>query len=99
MIGGQPVAQLCFGLATNDETKGFGIAAFTRSRTFARSDFRGAKDRLVLVRTSRRKTFFNNRTGAVDRKNGFPIPSRAGYLDTFNESIGAFLIGCGFLTR
>ena len=30
---------------------------------------------------------------------GFPIPFALAIWITFNESIGAFLIGCGFLTR
>src|SRR6476646_3812598 len=30
---------------------------------------------------------------------GFPIPVALAVWITFNESIGAFLIGCGFLTR
>jgi uncharacterized membrane protein YphA (DoxX/SURF4 family) len=30
---------------------------------------------------------------------GFPIPVALAIWITFNESIGAFLIGCGFLTR
>jgi uncharacterized membrane protein YphA (DoxX/SURF4 family) len=30
---------------------------------------------------------------------GFPIPVALALWVTFNESIGAFLIGCGFLTR
>ena len=30
---------------------------------------------------------------------GFPIPFALALWITFNESIGAFLIGCGFLTR
>jgi uncharacterized membrane protein YphA (DoxX/SURF4 family) len=30
---------------------------------------------------------------------GFPIPVALALWITFNESIGAFLIGCGFLTR
>ena len=30
---------------------------------------------------------------------GFPIPVVLAIWITFNESIGAFLIGCGFLTR
>ena len=30
---------------------------------------------------------------------GFPIPLALALWITFNESIGAFLIGCGFLTR
>ena len=32
-------------------------------------------------------------------KMGFPIPVAMAIWITFNESIGAFLIGCGFLTR
>src|SRR5260370_6564573 len=32
-------------------------------------------------------------------KMGFPIPVALAIWVTFNESIGAFLIGCGFLTR
>jgi len=32
-------------------------------------------------------------------KMGFPIPVVLAVWITFNESIGAFLIGCGFLTR
>src|SRR5215471_5436959 len=32
-------------------------------------------------------------------KMGFPIPVVLAIWITFNESIGAFLIGCGFLTR
>ena len=42
---------------------------------------------------------FSNRIGATDRKNGFPNPVALALWITFNESIGAFLIGCGFLTR
>lgn len=30
---------------------------------------------------------------------GFPIPAALALWITFNESVGAFLIGCGFLTR
>jgi len=30
---------------------------------------------------------------------GFPVPFALALWVTFNESIGAFLIGCGFLTR
>jgi uncharacterized membrane protein YphA (DoxX/SURF4 family) len=30
---------------------------------------------------------------------GFPIPVVLAIWITFNESVGAFLIGCGFLTR
>jgi uncharacterized membrane protein YphA (DoxX/SURF4 family) len=30
---------------------------------------------------------------------GFPLPVLLALWITFNESIGAFLIGCGFLTR
>lgn len=30
---------------------------------------------------------------------GFPVPVLLALWVTFNESIGAFLIGCGFLTR
>src|SRR5205085_249709 len=36
---------------------------------------------------------------AADRKDGLPIPFALALWITFNESIGAFLIGCGFLTR
>ena len=75
------IRSLYFGLVANKKTKGFRIADFTRSRTFARSDFRRAKDRLVLVGRSRRKIFFINWIGAVDRKNEFPNPGCAGYLD------------------
>jgi uncharacterized membrane protein YphA (DoxX/SURF4 family) len=32
-------------------------------------------------------------------KMGFPIPVVLAIWITFNESIGAFLVGCGFLTR
>ena len=32
-------------------------------------------------------------------KMGFPVPVALAIWITFNESIGAFLIGCGFLTR
>ena len=32
-------------------------------------------------------------------KMGFPIPVALAMWITFNESIGAFLVGCGFLTR
>ena len=32
-------------------------------------------------------------------KMGFPIPVALAIWITFNESIGAFLVGCGFLTR
>jgi putative oxidoreductase len=32
-------------------------------------------------------------------KMGFPIPVALALWITFNESIGAILIGCGFLTR
>ena len=32
-------------------------------------------------------------------KMGFPIPVALAIWITFNESIGAFLIACGFLTR
>jgi uncharacterized membrane protein YphA (DoxX/SURF4 family) len=30
---------------------------------------------------------------------GFPFPVALAIWITFNESIGAFLVGCGFLTR
>jgi len=32
-------------------------------------------------------------------KMGFPVPVILAVWITFNESVGAFLIGCGFLTR
>jgi hypothetical protein len=91
--------ELYFGLALDDKTKGFRIATLTRSRIFACSDFRSAKNRLVLVRPSCRKIFLINWIGSVDRKSGFPIPVALALWITFNELIGAFLIGCGFLTR
>jgi hypothetical protein len=73
--------ELYFGLVLGEETNGFRIATFARSRIFARPDFRDPKDRLVLVRTSCRKIFFINWIGAADRKDGFPNPGRAGHLD------------------
>ena len=52
-----------------------------------------------MVGPSCRKIFFFDRISAVDRKMGFPIPVVLALLLTFNELIGGFLIGCGFLTR
>ena len=90
---------LQFGLALDDETKGFRIATLTRSRISTRSDFRSAKDRLVLVRLHAGKSFSSIGLASLIAKMGFPIPVALAIWVTFNESIGAFLIGCGFLTR
>jgi hypothetical protein len=81
VIGSQPPPQLYFDLTLDEKAKGFGIAALARFWILARSDIRCAKDRLVLVRPSRRKILFINRISAVDRKNGFPNPGCAGHVD------------------
>ena len=86
-------------LIANEGTKGFSVADFTRSWTLTRRDFRCAKDRLVLVSPSHGKILNIFWIGAVDREDGFPIPVALALWITFNESIGAFLVACGFLTR
>lgn len=45
------------------------------------------------------KSFSSIGLGPLIAKMGFPIPVALAIWITFNESIGAFLIGCGFLTR
>ena len=45
------------------------------------------------------KSFSSIGLAPLIAKMGFPIPIALAIWITFNESIGAFLIGCGFLTR
>lgn len=45
------------------------------------------------------KSFSSIGLAPLIAKMGFPIPVVLAIWITFNESIGAFLIGCGFLTR
>jgi putative oxidoreductase len=45
------------------------------------------------------KSFSSMGLAPLIAKMGFPIPVALAMWITFNESIGAFLIGCGFLTR
>ena len=45
------------------------------------------------------KSFSSIGLAPLIAKMGFPIPVVLAIRITFNESIGAFLIGCGFLTR
>jgi uncharacterized membrane protein YphA (DoxX/SURF4 family) len=45
------------------------------------------------------KSFSSIGLAPLIAKIGFPIPVALAIWITFNESIGAFLIGCGFLTR
>jgi len=45
------------------------------------------------------KSFSSIGLAPLIAKMGFPIPVALAIWITFNESIGAFLIGCGFLTR
>jgi uncharacterized membrane protein YphA (DoxX/SURF4 family) len=45
------------------------------------------------------KSFSSIGLAPLIAKLGFPIPVALAMWITFNESIGAFLIGCGFLTR
>jgi uncharacterized membrane protein YphA (DoxX/SURF4 family) len=45
------------------------------------------------------KSFSSIGLAPLIAKMGFPIPGVLAIWITFNESIGAFLIGCGFLTR
>src|SRR6476660_418231 len=45
------------------------------------------------------KSFSSIGLAPLIAKMGFPIPVALALWITFNESIGAFLIGCGFLTR
>jgi uncharacterized membrane protein YphA (DoxX/SURF4 family) len=45
------------------------------------------------------KSFSSIGLAPLIAKMGFPIPVALAVWITFNESIGAFLIGCGFLTR
>jgi uncharacterized membrane protein YphA (DoxX/SURF4 family) len=45
------------------------------------------------------KSFSSIGLAPLIAKMGFPIPVALAIWVTFNESIGAFLIGCGFLTR
>jgi uncharacterized membrane protein YphA (DoxX/SURF4 family) len=45
------------------------------------------------------KSFSSIGLAPLITKMGFPIPVALAIWITFNESIGAFLIGCGFLTR
>jgi uncharacterized membrane protein YphA (DoxX/SURF4 family) len=46
-----------------------------------------------------RKSFSSIGLAPLIAKMGFPIPVALAIWITFNESIRAFLIGCGFLTR
>jgi hypothetical protein len=86
-------------LATNERTKGFRVADFTRSRTLACRDFRCAKDRLVLVSPSRGKILNIFRIGTVDREDGFSNPGGPGFVDHVQRINRAFLVACGLLTR
>jgi uncharacterized membrane protein YphA (DoxX/SURF4 family) len=52
-----------------------------------------------LDSVSRWEIFISHWIGTVNRKNGFSNPVVLALWITFNESIGALLIGCGFLTR
>src|SRR5437762_5119713 len=45
------------------------------------------------------KSFSSIGLAPLIAKMGFPIPAALAIWITFNESIGAFLVGCGFLTR
>jgi uncharacterized membrane protein YphA (DoxX/SURF4 family) len=45
------------------------------------------------------KSFSSIGLAPLIAKMGFPIPVVLAVWITFNESVGAFLIGCGFLTR
>src|SRR4029453_5208033 len=45
------------------------------------------------------KSFSSIGLAPLIAKMGFPIPVALAMWITFNESIGAFLVGCGFLTR
>ena len=45
------------------------------------------------------KSFSSIGLAPLIAKMGFPVPVALAIWITFNESIGAFLIGCGFLTR
>src|SRR5262249_6134102 len=45
------------------------------------------------------KSFSSIGLAPLIAKMGFPIPVVLAQWITFNESVGAFLIGCGFLTR
>ena len=45
------------------------------------------------------KSFSSIGLAPLIAKTGFPIPVVLAIWITFNESIGAFLVGCGFLTR
>jgi uncharacterized membrane protein YphA (DoxX/SURF4 family) len=52
-----------------------------------------------LDSVSRWEIFISHWIGTVNRKNGFSNPGGARLVDHIYESIGALLIGCGFLTR
>src|SRR6476660_7350689 len=45
------------------------------------------------------KSFSSIGLAPLIAKMGFPVPVVLAIWITFNESIGAFLIGCGFVTR
>jgi len=45
------------------------------------------------------KPFFSIGLAPLIAKIGFPMPVILALWVTFNESVGAFLIGCGLLTR
>jgi putative oxidoreductase len=45
------------------------------------------------------KSLFHAGLAPLIARMGFPIPIVLALWITYNESIGAFLIGCGFLTR
>ena len=45
------------------------------------------------------KSFSSIGLAPLIAKMGFPIPVALAVWITFNESIGAFFVGCGFLTR
>jgi uncharacterized membrane protein YphA (DoxX/SURF4 family) len=91
--------ELYFGLPLDDKTKGFRIATLTRSRIFACSDFRMQKIGWYWSALHAGKSFSSIGLAPLIAKMGFPIPVALALWITFNESIGAFLIGCGFLTR
>ena len=86
--------------AANEKTKGFRSSDSTRSRIFACSDFRSAKKiGWYWSALHAGKSFSSIGLTPLIAKMGFPIPVALALWITFNESIGAFLIGCGFLTR
>jgi uncharacterized membrane protein YphA (DoxX/SURF4 family) len=93
------IRSLSFALVANEKTKGFRI-----------TDLRGAGFLLALTFGVQKigwywsglhagKSFSSIGLPPLIAKMGFPIPVALAIWITFNESIGAFLIGCGFLTR